>query len=133
MSDDFKYISFTEVAARKKLGVPDSWEMCGWELIGNTLDCLVKGGIPRPLKSGKNKGRRTWRDSEISKVCVTDAEEYQAKLDYEHRTGACWQCQGRSKMYIGWNCDTGNKYAPCTRCGSTGRNPNKNAPDTSTT
>lgn len=127
MTDGFKYISFMEVAARKKLGEPDSWEMCGWKLIGNTRDCLVKGGIPRPLKSGKNKGRRTWRDSVISEVCVTANEEFQAKLDYERRTGACWLCQGRSKMYVGWNCETGNRYEPCTRCGATGRSPNNKA------
>lgn len=120
MTDKIKMISFIERVAIKKLGESEAWKMIGWELIGNTSDLIVKGGIPRKLKSGPRKGRNTWRDSVIKKVCVTEKEETQERLLYESETGNCSKCQGTKQMFTGWNSDDGNTYAPCHRCGATG-------------
>ena len=114
-------IDFVEIVARKKLNQPQEWQMCGWERIGDSYDLLVEGGIPRLLKSGPRKGMRTWRDSKINKVCVTEAEEIQEKLNYEKETGKCCKCSGSGSMWYEWNHIDGNKYKPCNRCGATGK------------
>ncbi|WP_320152984.1 hypothetical protein [uncultured Tolumonas sp.] len=118
--NDHGRVDFVEMVARRKLNQPEEWELCGWERIGDSNDLIVEGGIPRPLKSGPRKGARTWRDSKISKVCVTDAEEIQEKLNYEKETGKCCKCAGTGSMWYEWHHIDGNKYKACNRCSATG-------------
>ena len=122
MSND-RGIDFVEVVAKKKLNAPDDWSICGWERIGDSNDLIVEGGVTRLLKSGKNKGRRTWLDSVISKCCVTDGEVVNAKREYEAETGNCAICCGTGQACSGWNCDSGHSYITCKRCDGTGKAP----------
>lgn len=113
-------INFTEVVARRKLGVGDDWLMHGWEVVGNTDDLIVRGGVPVGLCSrGPRKGRPKWAGKSDS-VVVTRAEERAERLKYEADTGKCHECQGTKETWAGWNCDTGDKYRPCRRCNATG-------------
>lgn len=120
MTEKIKMINFIERAARKKLSESESWKMIGWELVGDTGDVIVKGGIPRKLKSGPRKGQDTWRDTEIKKACVTEKEDVIERLLYESETGNCSKCQGTKQMYAGWSAEEGNRYKPCNRCNATG-------------
>ena len=113
--------NWLNVVARKKLGQPKEWRWCKFERIGDTDDCLVEGGIPRLLQSGKRKGQPTWRDSKLTKCVVTGAEHDQAKVDYEAETGKCCKCAGSGLWLSGWGVDTGNRFKPCVRCGATGK------------
>lgn len=115
--------NWLNVVARKKLGQPQEWRWCKFEMIGDTDDCLVEGGIPRLLQSGKRKGQPTWRDSKLTKCVVTKAEHDQAKADYEAETGKCCKCAGSALWLSGWGVDTGNRFKPCVRCGATGKAP----------
>ncbi|WMC11709.1 hypothetical protein PU634_04920 [Oceanimonas pelagia] len=118
-----KPLNFIEEAARKKLAAPAGWAMSGWERVGDTNDLIVKGGIPYTVKSGTNKGRRSWQGVKLDRAAVTEAETRQAKLDYERDTGNCAVCQGSGKAWAGWDHIDGNRYEPCQRCGATGKAP----------
>lgn len=111
------------VVARKKLSQPPEWRWCKFEAIGDTDDCLIEGGIPRPRKSGKHKGLPTWRDCVLTKCVVTGAEMDQAKASYEAETGGCHACAGSGQWYSGWSRDTGNRFKSCPRCNATGQAP----------
>ncbi|MBI6948770.1 hypothetical protein [Pseudomonas koreensis] len=115
--------NWLNVVARKKLGQSEEWRWCKFEMIGDTDDCLVEGGIPRLLQSGKRKGQPTWHDSKLTKCVVTKAEHDQAKVDYEAETGKCCKCAGSGLWLSGWGVDTGNRFKPCVRCGATGKAP----------
>ncbi|MGU9830202.1 hypothetical protein [Pseudomonas sp. LF242] len=113
--------NWLNVVARKKLGQPQEWRWCKFEMIGDTHDCVVEGGIPRLLQGGKRKGQPTWRDCTITKSVVTQAEHDQAKSDYEAETGKCHECAGSGLWLSGWSSDTGNRFKPCPRCKATGQ------------
>ncbi|WP_039967730.1 hypothetical protein [Pseudomonas chlororaphis] len=115
--------NWLNVVARKKLGQPQEWRWCKFEMIGDTDDCVVEGGIPRLLLSGRRKGQATWRDCELTKCVVTKAEYDQAKVDYEVETGKCHDCAGSRLRLDGWSADTGNRFKPCLRCNATGKAP----------
>ena len=113
--------NWLNVVARKKLGQPQEWRWCKFEMIGDTYDCVVEGGVPRVLKSGERKGQPTWRDCALTKCVVTQAEHDQAKADYETETGKCNACAGSGLWLSGWSADAGNRFKPCQRCGATGK------------
>lgn len=115
--------NWLNVVARKKLGQPPEWRWCKFEMIGDTDDCLVEGGIPRLLLTGKRKGLPTWRDCTLSKCVITRAEHDQAMADYEAETGKCKECAGSGLRLIGWVVETGNRFEPCRRCAATGKAP----------
>lgn len=111
------------VVARKKLGQPPEWRWCKFQAIGDTDDCLIEGGIPRPRKSGKLKGLPTWKESVKSICVVTRAEMDQAKAAYELETGNCHSCAGSGQWYSGWSRETGSRFKSCPRCDATGKAP----------
>jgi hypothetical protein len=113
--------NWLNMVARKKLGQPPEWRWCKFEAIGDTDDCVVEGGIPRLLQSGKRKGQVTWRDCTLIKCVVTRAESDLAKVEYETETGKCQECAGSGLRLKGWNRDTGNHFKPCVRCGASGK------------
>lgn len=77
----------------------------------------MQGGIPRLIKRGKYQGHKTWRDSKVTKVVVTDGEIAAEKLAYTHHTGNCSSCFGKGEVFSSWNKDTGVKMRPCKPCG----------------
>lgn len=105
--------------AQRKSGI-EEWEACSWEKLDGD-DCLVTGGIPRLIKSGKNKGRKTWRDSSITIFCVTKEELSDERKRYEKETGLCSYCFGDGKTIKSWNVKTGTEYKDCNNCNGTGK------------
>ncbi len=61
---------FHAVAARK--AGEAGWEPISYEWVGDAL--LMKGGVPRLLKSGPRKGDKAWDPQSTSRVVVTEAE-----------------------------------------------------------
>ena len=112
-------MSHIERIAKRKLSAPDGWEVCGWERVGAD-GLIVQGGVPRLLKSGKNKGRRTFRDSAISRVVLTDAEIKEEKARFSQETGKCAECEGSGQEWAGWSAAEGNRYRTCRACDGSG-------------
>lgn len=120
-------INFLEVAARKKIGEAPEWEVFRWERVdrknSDKSDFIVGGGVPRLLKSGKRKGKKTWRDCEETRVLVSAEDIEQAETDYVKETGNCLNCQGTGEAWAGWSAADGNRFVPCKRCDATGAAP----------
>lgn len=111
---------FLNIVARSKLGKGDDWRWCKWNAIADGYH--VWGGVPRPKKSGPNKGRPKW-DDPLDECLVTGREMAEAEAAYEASTGKCRVCGGTGQQWTGWSAKSGNEYRPCTRCGATGRAP----------
>lgn len=121
--NEFPPVDFRERVARRKLALDDEWQSFKWEAIGNTRDTLLTFGITRPLKSGKNKGKMTWRGTKQRDgvvCCVTDAEYRTERIAWERETGKCSDCFGSGKHIWGYSVVTGAVYQPCKQCGETG-------------
>lgn len=115
-------IDFREEIARRKLGVSPEWRWCSLKAIGPD-GTLIEGGVPRLLKSGKRKGRNTWRDAILQSCIVTDAEVSAERSSYEDRTGNCWECQGTKQVFHSWTSTEGASYRECRRCDGAGLRP----------
>ena len=111
-----------EVAKRKVSG-EDGWEVCGWERIGEGNDFVVEGGVPRMLKAGPRKGKKTWRDVPMQKAVVTGDELRAEHSRYEEETGKCGDCYGKGEVFSSWSVTEGTKMKPCRRCGGIGYRP----------
>lgn len=119
-------MSHAERIAWRKAGRIEGWEHCKWQVVdmdSPSRDILMTGGIPRLLKSGKNKGRRTWRDSKLTTVVVSDSDVEIEKTNYEANIGKCHECMGRGEVFKSWSTTDGTEYRPCKRCDSTGKPP----------
>ena len=110
--------------ARRKVAGPEGWEVCGWERIGTGNDLVVEGGVPRLLKAGPKKGKKTWRDVPVQKAVVTEAELKAEHARYEAETGNCGDCFGKGEVFASWSASEGVKHRPCKRCEGTGKTPN---------
>ena len=110
--------------ARRKVAGPEGWEVCGWERIGTGNDLVVEGGVPRLLKAGPKKGKKTWRDVPVQKAVVTEAELKAEHARYEAETGNCGDCFGNGEVFASWSVSAGVKHRPCKRCNGTGKTPN---------
>jgi hypothetical protein len=108
--------SHVENIARRKAKAPNEWRLCAWERIGDD-GMVVKGGVPRLLTRGKNKGLPTWKNSLITKVVVTDAEIQQEHANYESATGLCGDCFGTGEVFAKWSIGEGVTMRTCPRCG----------------
>lgn len=120
-------MSHLDTIARRKVSGPDGWEVCGWERIGGGNDLVVEGGVPRLLKSGPKKGKKTWRDVPVQKAVVTSDELKAEHARYEAETGNCGDCYGKGEVFASWDHVEGTKYRKCERCGGTGERPNVRA------
>ena len=79
-----------EMVARRKLNKPETWELFYFRRIGDTNDCLVKGGTPKLRTRGKRKREKTWRDCKDVSECVVTEAEVKAELSrYESETDNC--------------------------------------------
>lgn len=123
-------MSHLDELARRKVAGPEGWEVCGWERVGGGNDLIVEGGVPRLLKAGPKKGKKTWRDVPTQKVVVTGAELEAEHARYEEQTGKCGDCYGHGEVFASWSVAEGTKYRPCKRCGGTGERPNAHQADT---
>lgn len=117
-------MSHLDEVARRKVSGPEGWEVCGWERIGGGDDLVVDGGVPRMLKSGPRKGKKTWRDVPVQKAVVTRAELDAEHARYEAETGKCGDCFGKGEVFASWSTAYGTKFRECPRCGGTGKKPN---------
>jgi len=104
-------VDFFSVVARRKLGVSYEWCCCKYEAVGP--DFTIEGGIPKTLKAGPDKGKKSFRNVRLLKCVVTRTDLMIAHNQYEANTGLCWQCQG-SKVAFDRECE---------RCGGTGEAP----------
>ena len=110
------------VATRKAGNIP-GWEPYSFDYgHPDSVQCIIEGSIPRLLKSGPNKGRKTHRDNtEYKRVLVTNAEVYEERVRFERETGYCSECFGSGLQQHGWDRETGRRYKGCSRCGATGK------------
>lgn len=108
-----------ETVAIRKAGVP-GWEPYLYERIG-TDGVLMTGSVPRLLKSGPRKGKKTWYLKGGTKVIVTHAEIDVEEAAYVARTGNCGKCYGKGDTVVGWSAVDGEKLATCKHCSGTGR------------
>lgn len=120
-------VDFMTAVACKKMGLDNSWEIYAWEVIdtdSEDRDFLVKGGIPRLLKIGPRKGKKTFRDAtSLRRAMVSSAEIEKCRLDYETETGKCHGCCGTGLMFRKWSSAGGTEYDECSRCDASGRSP----------
>lgn len=114
-------MNFFNQIARKKLKETADWEFCIVKAL-DSGDILVKGCIPRLLKSGKRKGEKKW-DSPLKTCVVTKAESQDAENNFEVTTGSCHKCGGEKQVFYSWDINTGSKYKECPRCKGTGQAP----------
>lgn len=107
--------------ARRKLGAGPDWRWCVVQAVGSTDTTLVRGGVPRLKRSGKDKGGTTWRGVTLSDVTVTRDELRSEKANHEASTGECAECFGTGQRLSGWSVEHGTEYRPCSRCDATGK------------
>lgn len=110
-------LSHMEKVAIRKSGV-EGWEYFRWQRAGE--DSILTGGIPRLLKSGPRKGKKTW-DGKGTSVVVTQAEIDEEAARYVSETGNCATCYGTGEVFQSWHHIDGTKYKPCRECGATGK------------
>lgn len=115
-------MSHLNEVARIKVGAPAEWEVFAWEVIGDTRDLVVIGGVPRLLKRGPRKGQKTW-DGPRQSAVVTRAELDAEHARYESATGNCGDCLGGGEVFAGWSAKDGTKMKPCHRCAGSGKRP----------
>lgn len=109
MSDRIHHM---DAVAIRKAGI-EGWEPFKWERAGE--DFIITGGIPRLLKSGPRKGRKTW-DGKGTSVVVTRAEVEAQAAAYAAETGNCPECYGSGEVFKSWHHIDGTKYKTCSKC-----------------
>lgn len=108
--------------ARQKLNAGPDWEICSIERVGDTNDFYIKGGVPRIVAQGKNKGQKRWAEP-LQAVVVTPAEIKAMHAVYEADTGRCGDCFGIGSVHAGWSCSEGFRLKKCCRCDGYGNAP----------
>lgn len=117
-------IDHMNTVAKRKVGGAEGWRYCRWERIGDGMNFIVEGGVPRLLKSGPRKGEQTWRDVPTQKTVVTGEEMDAEHARYEADTGNCGDCGGTGEEFASWKAGEGTKMKTCGRCAGTGKAPN---------
>jgi hypothetical protein len=124
MLEEYSIIGHRERVAWRKAGRIPGWEVCEWKAVDMTFngrkDALLTGGVPRPLKRGKNKGNTTWRGVELITVVVTEEEVEREVIEYEMHTKKCANCYGKGEVAIRRRANEGIKYGKCSKCGGKG-------------
>jgi hypothetical protein len=115
-------ISHLAAVAIKKSGIAN-WEPYFYEVVGSDA-FLIKGGIPRLLKSGPRKGQKTWDAKSATKLIVTKIEVAAERARYERETGNCSNCFGEGKVTASarmQGTEVIRTYRPCPNCSATGK------------
>lgn len=109
-------IDHGENVALRKVGNPEAYTVCGWEALDDgSVMYRMKRELPRDAGE-----RRQWAGPEKT-ACVTVAEMDAEMLRHETETGRCAKCDGSAQEWAGWSAAGGNRFAPCRRCGATGK------------
>ena len=114
-----EHVSHMEAVAIRKSGIV-GWEPYLYERCG-TDGVLLTGAVPRLLKSGPRKGKKTWDRKGATSVVVIAAETDAEEAAYEARTGNCGKCFGEGEVCVGWSKDDGKKIRTCKHCQGTGK------------
>lgn len=110
---------YMDRVAKRKTNSPKEWEAFKWERIGD--DFIITGGIPKLLKSGKNKGNKTWKGSDETRSIISFDELEKEMIIYEKETGLCSDCRGKNVIFKSWDREKGTEYKPCQKCNATGK------------
>lgn len=106
--------------ALRKIGTPEGWTIYAWERLDDG-SVLYRMALERPPGAD---GCRKWNTEQGKAVAVSQAEVSAEYARYEAETGKCGECGGHGGRWVGWNRDTGHKYAPCGKCVGSGNAPN---------
>lgn len=115
------YVDILGLAAEQKVGIPD-WKVFKYEVIENSR-FLLTGAVTKTYVQGPKKGKPNWKtkdSSTLRKVVITEEEKDKFIVEWEAVTGLCIKCVGSGQQLAGWSVEAGQKYRPCTRCGSSG-------------
>jgi len=109
-----------EIAA-EKVGI-EGWVGYQWEKLtgGNVVTGQVPDGV---YSSGPRKGEPRFRNhAEAHKktVAISDADVQEAAKAYENKSGCCWYCKGKGRVFAGWSSANGTRYKPCDYCKASG-------------
>jgi len=110
----YKFVSFTELAAKKACGVTSETVRLG-KLEHITNGTLVNLRETTLFQKGTRKGKTKWLDS-VGKCVVTTEMEQAEKALFVETTKRCGVCQGNGLVWWGWSFDQGTKYRPCKDC-----------------
>jgi hypothetical protein len=112
-----KRVHHMDAVAIRKSGI-EGWEPFKWEAVGD--DAILTGAVPRLLKRGPRKGRKTWEGKGTS-VVVTRVEVEAEAARYVAETGNCAKCYGEGQVFASWNHIDGTKHKACHDCKGSGR------------
>lgn len=123
--NDFCYAHHAETLALKAAGKTreDGWSAYSWLMKGAGTE--VKVAPHRLLKSGPRKGQKTWSPRKGATTIVVDRDVVAEARRFERKDGRCAKCIGEKQTMVSWHHERGATYAPCRRCGGTGRAPKR--------
>jgi hypothetical protein len=129
---------FHAIAARRVHGLPDEWEPCIYQALGDaraTIGYCLTGAIPLGMiTQGPRKGRPKWPPrSRLQEVIITPADLAAATAEWVAATGLCPKCGGEGRVVWRISVASGTEYRPCKACGGTGRAPTATDKTTTTT
>ena len=124
-------IDFLAEHAKEVNGLPANWKVFHYKCLPNvegrhtkTTHYQLTGAVCDAVyQSGRHKGRTNWAKkdkSTLATVIIGVAEHEAFLLRWEAKTGKCHKCYGTGQEWRGWNCETGDKYGMCGRCGGSG-------------
>jgi hypothetical protein len=112
-----------EEHARELAAMPMEWKAYELKCFPpgeDELICFIVRGAVVPLKTrGKNKGHPDWKNMESATartLYIKPDEHWPWLMDYEARTGQCFNCQGTGEEVAGWSVTKGVKHRTCSRC-----------------
>lgn len=86
---------------------------------------LIRFGTFRILKSGPNKGEKSFRGCATREVVVTEGEIAAELNTYEVTSGHCGDCFGKGKVSGGHSIYDGTRWVTCGRCAGSGKAPHE--------
>jgi len=110
---------------QEKFKLPEGWGIFIIEA-KETFHLITGAVCTEVYKKGHRKGQPNWRRRDRSTqatVTLTCAEHEIWLHGWEQKTGKCSVCQGFGERVVGWNVDTGIRYAKCKSCGGSGKKP----------
>lgn len=125
-----KEVDFWNLICREKRGAPEGWQWSRLEAIGDgpraQVSTLVKGYVHNGarFKSGKRTGQLRPNSAVpgTERAFVIPFPEFDAfRIEWERRTGKCFECEGNGDVVQGYSVERGATYRACSRCSGTGR------------
>ncbi|MDE2426749.1 MAG: hypothetical protein KGO96_12680 [Elusimicrobia bacterium] len=118
-------LKLAEAYLRKAYSLPEEFWFAKWECFPKagreTLYVEFTGGVPKILKSGPRKGRKTLRGIPTRTLIISTAEYQRIEADYIADTGNCPKCMGDGNEVS--RIDFVSKettWRPCVKCNGTG-------------